>query len=101
MARTPKSYRVTIANTGQIIDCAADRTILQAAVAAGIDFPYTCASGNCGACISHLQAGKVAMLPRNDAALGAQQAKAGLTLGCRAQPRSDVTIKWLGGAKSQ
>ena len=101
MARTHKSYRVNIANTGQIIDCAADRTILQSAVAAGIDYPYTCASGNCGACISHLQAGKVAMLPRNDAALGAQQAKAGLTLACRAQPRSDVTVKWLGGAKSQ
>ncbi len=98
MARAPKIHRVTIANTGQVIDCAADRTILQAAVAAGIDHPYCCASGNCGACVSHLQVGKVHMLPRSDAALGTQQAKAGLTLSCRAQPRSDVTIKWLGGA---
>ena len=39
------------------------------------------------------------MLPRNDAALGVQQGKAGLTLACRAQPRGDVTLKWLGGAK--
>lgn len=96
MARTPKRHRVTIANTGQVIDCAADQTILQAAVAAGIDYPYACASGNCGACISHLQAGKVSLLPRSDASLSPQQAKAGLTLACRARPRSEVTINWLG-----
>ncbi len=96
MARTPKIHRVTIANTRQTIDCTADQTILQAAVAAGIDYPYVCASGNCGACIGHLDAGKVSMLPRSDAALGAQQAKGGLTLACRARPRGDVTITWLG-----
>jgi len=96
MARPPKLHRVTIANTGQTIDCAADRTILEAAVTAGIDYPYACASGNCGTCVSRVDGGKVTMLPRNDAALSPQQAKAGQTLACRAQPRSDVTVAWLG-----
>jgi len=80
MARAPKSYSITIANTGAVIACRADETILHAAVLAGIDYPYTCGSGNCGACVS---------LPRD-------QAKAGRTLACRARPKSDVTITWLG-----
>ena len=46
MVDPAKSFRVTIANTNQVIDCAATETILQAAIAAGIDYPYTCASGN-------------------------------------------------------
>jgi ferredoxin len=96
MDDTPTSYRVTITNTNQVIDCAATQTVLQAAIAAGIDYPYTCASGNCGACCSHLDDGEVALLPRSDASLSSAQVKAGQTLACRAQPRSGVTMTWLG-----
>ena len=80
MARAPKIHRVTIANTGQVIDCAADQTILHAAVIAGIDYPYACASGNCGTCVSHLDAGEVVVLPRNDVALSPDQVKSGHSL---------------------
>lgn len=96
MIQAPQSHRVTIANTGQIIDCAVDQTILEAAIAARIDYPYACASGNCGSCTSHLDKGHVTLLPRGDAALSPQQAKAGQTLACRARPSEDVTITWLG-----
>lgn len=98
MARTPKTYQITIRNGGRTIDCAADRTILQAAIAAGVDYPYACATGNCATCISRLEDGKVALLPHSDAALGKAQLKSGLTLACRARPRSDVTINWLSRA---
>jgi ferredoxin len=96
MARAAKTFQVTIPNKAAKIACRADQTVLQAAVAAGIDFPYACATGNCGTCIAHLDSGKVSLLPRNDAALSAEQAKAGQTLACRARPRSDLTITWLG-----
>ena len=95
MGRTMKSYRVTIGNTGQTIDCAGNHTVLEAAIAAGIDYPYACASGNCATCISKLESGKVTLLPRGDAALRPEQIKAGQTLACRARPRSDLSIKWL------
>ena len=98
MARTPKSHRVTIANARQVIACSADQTILQAAIAAGIDYPFACATGNCGTCTSRLDAGKVTLLPRNDACLSPQQITAGQTLACRARPRSDLTITWLSRA---
>ena len=95
MARAVKSHRVTIANTGQIIDCAANQTVLEAAILAGIDYPYACATGNCATCISKLDTGKVRLLPRGDASLRPEQAKAGQTLACRARPLSDLTITWL------
>jgi ferredoxin len=90
-----RSHRVTIGNTGQVIDCRADETILHAALLAGVDYPYACATGNCATCSSRLESGKVALLPYGDAALNPAQIKAGQTLACRARPRGDVTIKWL------
>lgn len=91
-----RSYQLTIANTGTTIACRSDQTVLQAAMHAGIDYPFACASGNCGMCVSELQSGKVAMLARADSSLSPQQAASGKTLACRAQPRSDLCVSWLG-----
>ena len=87
-------FRVTLANTGQTIDCPSDRTVLQAAIAAGIDYPYACATGNCGMCVSDLASGDVHLLPHGDSSLSRAQKEAGQTLACRAQPRADLSIKW-------
>jgi len=96
MARAAKTWQVSISNNGQVISCAADETILHAAILAGIDYPYACASGNCGTCISRVDAGIVTMLPRGDAAISPEQVKARQTLACRALPKGDVSITWLG-----
>jgi ferredoxin len=89
-------FQVTIANTGATIDCAADQQILHAAVGAGVDYPYTCATGNCAACISELRDGQVSMLPYSDNALSVAQVAEGKILACRARPLSDVEVVWLG-----
>jgi ferredoxin len=89
-------FQVTIANTGTTIDCAPDQRILHAAVGAGVDYPYGCATGNCGACISELRAGEVSMLPYSDNALSAAQLAERKILACRARPLSDVEVVWLG-----
>jgi naphthalene 1,2-dioxygenase ferredoxin reductase component len=95
MAGKLKTHRVSITNANQTIDCASDQTILQAAILAGIDYPYICATGNCGTCLCQLESGEVSMLPRSDASLTPEQVKAGQKLACRALPCGDVTIKWL------
>jgi len=96
MSGTVATYRVAIGNAGATIDCCADETVLQAAIAAGIDYPYACASGNCATCVSTLRAGKVDMLPHGDAALSMAQRADGKVLACRARPRTDLDILWLG-----
>ncbi len=89
-------FAITVTNTGRTIDCAGDTPILHAAIGAGIDYPYTCATGNCAACISELRSGEVSLLPYGDAALSAAQRAEGKVLACRARPCSDLEIVWLG-----
>ena len=96
MARAMKTWQVSIGNNGQTIACAEDETILHAAIVAGIDYPYACATGNCGTCVSRIDRGAVTMLPRGDASLSAAQESTGQTLACRARPVEDVAITWLG-----
>lgn len=90
------AFSVTIANTGAVVDCATDQRILHAAVGAGVDYPYACATGNCAACISELRVGEVSMLPYSDNALSPAQLAEGKILACRARPLSDVEVIWLG-----
>jgi ferredoxin len=98
VARPGKRYAVSIRNIGKTIDCGANETVLHAAVRAGIDYPYACATGNCGECLSELE-GKVSLLPHGDGALSVAQKTAGRTLACRARPRGDVAVTWLGRAR--
>jgi ferredoxin len=90
------TFRVTIANTGATVECGAEQTLLQAAVLSGVDYPYTCATGNCAACVTELRAGQVTMLPYSDNALSADQRAVGRILACRARPVSDIEVTWLG-----
>ena len=95
-APVTKMYQVKVNNTGATLACRANQTVLQAAVLAGIDYPFACASGNCGMCVSQLDSGTVSLLPRADSALSPEQTASGKTLACRARPCSDLAIRWLG-----
>ena len=91
-----QSYQVQVSNIGKTVECRSDQTVLQACMTAGIDFPFACASGNCGVCITQIESGSVRMLPRADGALSPGQVAENKTLACRAQPCSDLAITWLG-----
>ncbi|NBS47352.1 MAG: hypothetical protein EBS99_10065 [Betaproteobacteria bacterium] len=93
--RTTVNHRIHITNTDQTIDCPPGTTILAAAVEAGIDFPYGCASGNCGLCMCKVNGGSVDLLPYADGALGPAQESRGMTLACRALPRAHLEVSWL------
>jgi ring-1,2-phenylacetyl-CoA epoxidase subunit PaaE len=62
-------------------------SILQAALAEGIDLPFACKGGMCCTCRAHLDEGKVEM-DRNYA-LGPEELEAGFILTCQSHPRSD------------
>jgi CDP-4-dehydro-6-deoxyglucose reductase/ferredoxin-NAD(P)+ reductase (naphthalene dioxygenase ferredoxin-specific) len=68
------------------------RTILETALAQGIDYPHGCRSGNCGACKSVLHSGEVEMSPYSEFALTAEEKDRGLILACRSVPWSDCEI---------
>ena len=95
-APSVQTYQVKVLNMDKTVECRSDQTVLQACMSAGIDFPFACASGNCGVCITQIESGTVRMLPRADGALNPAQVAENKTLSCRAQPRSDLSITWLG-----
>ena len=73
----------------------AGTTILDAAIEAGIDYPFGCQSGNCGACKSRLVSGEVTMAGYSEFALGEGEKARGLILACRAVPRTDSEVAWI------
>ena len=75
------------------IDVPAGRTILETALAQGIEYPHGCRSGNCGGCKSHLIEGDVEMTPYSPFALTEEERERGLILACRSVPWSDCTVE--------
>jgi naphthalene 1,2-dioxygenase ferredoxin reductase component len=75
-------------------------TILDAALGSGVPFPHGCRTGECGSCKCHLLSGDVAMKNYDSAALSVAEKAAGFVLACRAKPRGDVHVAWLGGTVS-
>jgi CDP-4-dehydro-6-deoxyglucose reductase/ferredoxin-NAD(P)+ reductase (naphthalene dioxygenase ferredoxin-specific) len=75
---------------------ASEQTILDAALAADLPYPYGCRAGTCGTCKTRLLQGRVDTEPHAAEALSDAEAAAGLILACRATPRSDVVIECLG-----
>jgi len=55
---TDKPFRVRLARSGEVIDVPADKTILEALRAHGLDVPSSCETGTCGTCRTKLIAGE-------------------------------------------
>lgn len=91
---TAAPFSVQIPQAGRSISAPANRTILDSALAAGVDYPHGCRSGQCGACRSRLVSGHVEHLSHSDFALSTSDKALGFILPCRALPRSDASVAW-------
>lgn len=75
------------------ISCQPGDTLLQSCKAAGLDVPFSCEEGFCGACMCQVREGAT-QLARNDV-LSAQELADGWTLACQSRPSSTrVTLKF-------
>ena len=88
-------FRVKVRQLPEPFTVEAGQTVLDAAFAAGYDYPCGCQSGNCGACKSIVISGEVEMAPYSEYALTDEEKAAGQVLACRAMPWSDVEMAWL------
>jgi len=87
---TLATFRIEFRDHGVTIDCAADMTILDAAAAAGLTLPSSCAQGLCGTCKSTLIAGEVDM--RHNGGIRPREIAAGKVLLCCSRPKSDLVV---------
>lgn len=88
-------HRITIAGLDATVEAEAGETILDAALRAGVAFPFGCQSGNCGACKVALLSGGIELHPYSDFALEEGERLQGLVLGCRAMPLGDCDVALL------
>ncbi|MFI5029896.1 MAG: 2Fe-2S iron-sulfur cluster-binding protein [Reyranellales bacterium] len=89
------SFKVHISKADKTIEVPTGATILWSALDQGVDYPFGCQSGNCGACKSHLVSGEVTMEGYSEFALSEEEKGRGLILACRAVPWEDCEVAWL------
>jgi len=86
------AYRVVVKPSGKVIAVEQGQTILEAALAAGFNWPFGCARGMCGTCKARLLAGEVDMGETSSFALFDDERAEGFILTCSSRPTSDVEI---------
>jgi CDP-4-dehydro-6-deoxyglucose reductase/ferredoxin-NAD(P)+ reductase (naphthalene dioxygenase ferredoxin-specific) len=89
------SFKVHISKADKTIEVPTGATILWSALDQGVDYPFGCQSGNCGACKSHLVKGEVTMEGYSEFALSDEEKARGLILACRSVPWADCEVAWL------
>ena len=86
----PPAFTVEFAASGLSVDCDAETTVLDAALAAGLTVPSSCESGMCGTCKSDLLSGEVEM--SHEGGIRPKEIAAGKFLPCCSTPLSDLVI---------
>ncbi|MDR3507176.1 MAG: hybrid-cluster NAD(P)-dependent oxidoreductase [Caulobacteraceae bacterium] len=84
-------YKVEFTTSRRQIECAEDRFVLEAAKAAGMRLPSSCAKGMCGTCKSKLVSGTVQMTPAGG--IRQREIDQGMILICCSKPTSDLVIE--------
>lgn len=87
------SYTITVLPGGARFVAPPGKSILDAALDAGLRLPYGCRNGACGGCKSRLIHGEVDYGDYQESALGDAERRVGYVLLCCARPRSDLTIE--------
>lgn len=85
------SHRVYIADTEVTFDCAPNQSVLDAALKASIDLPYSCRKGVCGSCVGEIASGEVTGV--NGASITNETCLPGQVLYCVCAPVGDVALR--------
>jgi len=92
-AVSPREYNVRIEPQGRTLKVGENRSVLEVALAAGLNVPHSCKSGHCASCRARLVSGEIHYPNGRTAGLTADEAKQGYILMCQARPRSDLKLE--------
>jgi CDP-4-dehydro-6-deoxyglucose reductase len=77
----------------RIVRAAPERSVLDAALNAGLNLPHSCKSGHCGSCRARLLSGETRYPGGRPLGISEEEAAAGFILMCQARANSDLTIE--------
>lgn len=86
------TYQITIPSSGHHYTAKASDSLLESAIAAGVNLPYGCRNGSCGSCKGDILSGSVDYGDYAVSALSEAEKAAGKALFCCARPLSDLSI---------
>ena len=85
--------QITLEGHDQPVPVQPGDTLLAALLRAGLPFPFSCQTGNCGTCKCELVAGQVGELAHSEHVLSAGERARGIVLACRTEPLSDAVVR--------
>ena len=88
-----KSYQVTVEPFGTTLTVGPKETLLKAALAAGLAYPFECQTGACATCKTQLLEGDIKALTDFAYVLDLEEMQNGTILACQSLARSDLRIK--------
>jgi len=91
VASAEGGFKVEFTKSGQTVVCGPDQFILDAAKAAGMRLPFSCAKGMCGTCKSKKISGEVVMT--HQGGIRQREIDQGMILPCCSKPLSDVVLE--------
>ena len=87
----PQPLQVSVIPDGWVFAATPDQSVLQAALAAGVELESSCRNGTCRTCLCRLVQGEVAY-PMAWPGVSAEEKAEGWFLPCVAQARSDLVV---------
>ena len=87
--------QITLEGDERRIPVQAGDTVLASLLRAGVPFPFSCQTGNCGTCKCELVSGEVVELERSEHALSAGEHAMGVILACLSEIRSDARVRLI------
>jgi ferredoxin len=85
--------QITLEGRAEPVPVEAGDTILSSLLRAGVAFPFSCQTGNCGACKCELLSGDVLELEHSEHVLTPQERANGIILACRTLVRDDAALR--------
>lgn len=87
------SYSVKIEPSGHHFTVDEDESVLDAGLRQGVNLPYGCRDGACGACLGKLKAGQVSYPDGPPIALSEEDEEQNMAIFCQAHAQSDLIIE--------
>ncbi len=84
--------RISLTNSQRSFSARRDQSLLDAALAAGLNLPHSCKSGSCGSCRARLTRGDIRYPHGRPLGLSESEEAEGHILMCQARAQSDLTL---------